>query len=238
MIVSLALLLGQGLGKPIDYKIGDEAFEGYGARAKNAKPDSPVVYVIQDWDGVNEHEIGVVEKLAAAGYSAFAIDIYGKDHRPSNPQANGAEAKKYYSDPKLYMDRILEGVKVFPTEGKKFFIGYCFGGSGVLEFARRNLGAAGVVAFHGGLKPLDPNEKEDHIDCDVLVLNGEDDPGSPAPVRDALAEEFKVAKSFKQLNYPGAVHAFTVKAAGTRYNERADKISWVEMMAFLRSHAK
>lgn len=235
MIVSLAFVLGQQLGKAIEYKIGDEPFEGYGARVRDSKA---TIYVIQDWDGVNEHEINVVEKLAAAGYSAFAIDIYGKDHRPTSAQANGAEARKYYSDPKLYMDRILEGEKVFKPEGKKFFIGYCFGGSGVLEFARRNLGADGIVAFHGGLKPLDPSEKETKIDSDVLVLNGADDPGSPPAVRDALAEEFKVAKSFQQINYEGAVHAFTVKAAGPRYNEKADKASWGELMGFLKKYVK
>lgn len=236
MIVSLALLLGQTLGKAIEYKIGDEPFEGYGARAADAKDDSPVVYVIQDWDGVNEHEIGVVEKLAAAGYSAFAIDIYGKEHRPKDTAGNSAETRKYYSDPKLYMARITEGMKVFPTKGKKFAIGYCFGGSGVLEAARENLGIDGVVAFHGGLKPL-TKEPTTKVNADVLVLNGNDDPGAAPAIRDALAEEFKVAKSFRQINYEGAVHAFTVKAAGPRYNEKADKASWEELMGFLKMYA-
>lgn len=236
MTILAALVIGQQLGHLIEYKIGNETFEGYGAKAAGAKEDSPIVYVIQDWDGVNEHEKQVVEKLAKAGYSAFAIDIYGKDNRPTDTAGNQAQTKKYYADPNLYMSRITEGMKVFPTVGKKFAIGYCFGGAGVLEFARRNLGADGVVAFHGGLKPL-AQEKVEKVNADVLVLNGADDPSSPPAVRDALTEEMKVAASFKQINYPGAVHAFTVKAAGPRYNEQADKMSWVEMMAFLRSHS-
>jgi dienelactone hydrolase len=43
---------------------------------------------------------------------------------------------------------------------------------------------------------------------------------------------------YKLVNYPGAVHAFTQKGAGSdnskgaAYNEAADKASWEEMKAF------
>jgi dienelactone hydrolase len=35
-------------------------------------------------------------------------------------------------------------------------IGYCFGGTGVLELARTGADVAGVVSFHGGLSTPDP----------------------------------------------------------------------------------
>jgi dienelactone hydrolase len=240
MITTIAsvLLATQTMGHTVQYRIGNEPFEGYAAKGKNAKPNSPVIYVIQDWDGINAHEIGVVEGLAAAGYTAFAIDIYGRDHRPTDMKGNSVEAGKYYSNPKLYMERIKDGLKAFPTKGKKVFIGYCFGGTGVLEVARRNMGAVGVVAFHGGLNPLDKNLKVTKINSEVLVLNGDADPSSPPATRDALAAEFKVAKSFKQINYKDAVHAFTNKSAVGRYQEKADKESWVEMMGFLKRYGR
>ena len=176
MITAIAaLLVGDILGKNIEYKIGDESFVGYGAKAAKFKPNSPVVYIIQDWNGVDAHEEGVVEKLAHQGYTAFAIDIYGKGVRPRNAMDCSAESGKYYANSDLYMKRIAEGVKAFPTTGKKFFIGYCFGGTGVLEYARRNLGATGVISIHGGLTRLSKNPAS-KVNAKVLVLHGADDP--------------------------------------------------------------
>lgn len=241
MITALtALVLGDILGKNIEYKIGNESFVGYGAKTAKFKPNSPVVYVIQDWNGVDGHEEEVVEKLAHQGYAAFAIDIYGKGVRPHSVQTCSAESGKYYKDPALYMKRIQEGMKAFPTKGKKFLIGYCFGGSGVLEFARRNLGATGVVSFHGGLASLSPAPAK-KINAKVVVLHGADDPFVAKKDVEACQKEMKVAKSFKFVSYPGAVHAFTVKdmgfsVDGAKYNENADKQSWLELLKFLNAN--
>lgn len=233
----VATLIALNLGSDIAYKIGTDDFVGYGAKPAAWTDGSPIVYVIQDWDGVNAHEKEVVDKLAAEGYAAFAIDIYGKNGRPKTPADNGKEAGKYYSNPSLYMERITEGMKAFPTTGSKFAIGYCFGGTGVLEAARRNLGVKGVASFHGGLKPLE-GPKPDRIESDVLVLNGAADPVCPPADVEAVTKEMAVARSFKLVNYEGAVHAFTVKAAGERYQAKADKESWAELMAFLKIHGK
>jgi len=242
MITVLAtLLIADVRGKSLEYKVGNESFVGYVAKTSKFKANSPVVYVIQDWNGVDAHEEKVVENLVHQGYTAFAIDIYGKGIRPHNVKDCSAESGKYYADPGLYMKRIQEGMKAFPTKGKKFLIGYCFGGSGVLEFARRNLGATGVVSFHGGLASLSkaPAKK---INAKVVVLHGADDPFVDKKDLDACKKEMKAAKSFKFVSYPGAVHAFTVKdmdfkVDGAKYNENADKQSWVELLKFLMANA-
>lgn len=222
-------------GSDVAYKSGSENCVGYGGKPANWKDGRPVVYVIQDWDGVNAHEKEVVDKLVAEGYAAFAIDIYGKNNRPVDMDGNQKESGKYYGNPTLFMERITSGMKAFPTTGKKFAIGYCFGGTGVLETARRNMGMAGVVSFHGGLKPLQ-GPKPGMIDTNVLVLNGAADPVCPPADQEAIQDEMKIAKTFKFVNYDGAVHAFTVKAAGERYQEKADKESWIELMAFLKAY--
>ncbi len=238
----LALTFADVLGKNIEYKIGNETFVGYGARPKIAKANAPVVYVIQDWNGVDAHEEEVVEKLAHQGFAAFAIDIYGKGVRPKSVETCSAESGKYYKDPNLYMKRIQEGMKVMPTKGKKFLAGYCFGGSGVLEFARRNLGVTGVASFHGGLARLskDPAKK---ISAKVLIMHGADDPFVSKEDLQACTNEMKAAaKSFKLVQYPGCVHAFTVKdmgfkVKGAEYNAKADNDSWVEFMKFLMANS-
>ncbi len=243
MIAAFAsALFSAQISKDVEYTVGPAHFVGYVAKPKNAKSNGAVVYVIQDWNGVDYHEKEVCVKLAAAGYTAFAIDIYGKGVRPRSVKDCSAESGKYYANPALYIKRIMDGTKIFPTKGKKFFIGYCFGGSGVLEVARRNLGATGVVSFHGGLQSLSkaPAKK---ISAKVVVLHGAVDPFVPKAEVEACKKEMKVAKSFRFVEYPGAVHAFTVKdmgfeVEGAKYDANADTKSWAEMMGFLKQNAK
>ena len=244
MITAIAsILLTAPLGKNLEYTVGDDHFVGYAAKAAKFNPNMPVVYVIQDWNGVDGHEQEVVEKLAAAGYTAFAIDIYGKGVRPHDVKGCSGESGKYYADPELYMKRIQDGVNAFPTKGKKIYIGYCFGGSGVLEVARRNMGATGVVSFHGGLKSLGKDSPK-NINTNVLVLHGKADPFVPAADAEACKKEMlAAAKTFRFVAYAGAVHAFTVKdmgftVEGAKYNEAANTKSWAELIGFLNRFAK
>lgn len=168
-------------GKSFDYKIGAQTFEGYAVTGSKSKP---TVVVVQDWNGVNDHEIGVVEKLGKLGYSAVAIDIYGKGVRPSTVQTCSAESGKYYADPALFLQRLEGGIKAAKIKGKFVAIGYCFGGTGVLELARHKVkNLAGVVSFHGGLKALSVSPAK--INTNVIVLHGAVDPFVPAADVDA-----------------------------------------------------
>jgi dienelactone hydrolase len=224
------------------YKIGDQEFLGYVAKAKGFNKKSKVVYVVQDWNGLDKHEKDVADHLAKEGFTAFAIDVYGKGVRPSGVQACSAESGKYYQDSALYMDRLTGAMKAFgqafANSGKKVAIGYCFGGTGVLELARRNLGVEGVVSFHGGLKRLGKTSAK-KINANVVVLHGAEDPFIPKADLDECVSEMKVARSFVFKSYPGAVHAFTVPSMGfsvkgAAYNEAADRASWQELLTFLR----
>lgn len=50
-------------------------------------------------------------------------------------------------------------------------IGYCFGGTAVLELARSGAELAGVVSFHGGLDTPAPQDAK-NIRAKVLALHG------------------------------------------------------------------
>jgi dienelactone hydrolase len=215
-------------GKDVTYKIDGAEFEGYSATPYSSK--GITVYVIQDWNGIDKHEKGVCDKLASAGYDAFAIDVYGKGIRPQSPTDCSAEAGKYYGNPTLYMSRLTEGMKYAKKNRKSVAIGYCFGGTGVLEMARRNLNVQGVVSFHGGLKPL-PGDTASKINSKVMILHGEADTAVPMSDLETAKTEFKKAAAFQYHTYPNAVHGFTV--VGPRYNEAAEQASWKELMKFL-----
>ncbi len=124
--------------------------------------------------------------------------------------------------------------------GKLAAIGYCFGGTGVLELARSGADVKGVVSFHGGLDSLHPEDAK-AIKGRVLVLHGADDPYMPAADVAAFQEEMrKAGVDWEMVYYGGAVHAFTNPGAGSdnskgaAYNAKADARSWVAMQDFFK----
>ncbi len=226
----------------VEYKSGDVVCEGLHVvdTAKTGK--LPAVLIIHQWTGLSENEKMRARMLAELGYSVFAADVYGKGVRPQPPEA-GKVAGQYKTDRKLYRERMLSALEVLNKDehtdpAKVAAIGYCFGGTGVIELARSGALVKGVVSFHGGLDSPAPEDGR-NIKGKVLALHGADDPFVPPADIAAFEKEMKDAKvDYKLVSYPGAVHAFTQKAAGddnskgAAYNKAADRASWNEMKAF------
>ncbi len=242
LLLSTRLLKAEIKETVVEYKSGDVVCEGLHVvdTAKTGK--LPSVLIIHQWTGLSDNEKMRAHMLAELGYNVFAADIYGKGVRPQPPES-GKEAGKYKADRKLYRERMLSALEVLDKDpqtdlSKVAAIGYCFGGTGVIELARSGALIKGVVSFHGGLDSPTPADGK-NIKGKVLILHGADDPTVPAKNIAAFEQEMKDAKvDYKLVSYPGAVHGFTQKAAGNdnskgvAYNEAADKASWEEMKAF------
>ena len=242
-ILSTVSLYAAVQTKTVQYKQGDQALEGYLAWDDATAGPRPGVLVVHDWTGMGDYVKMRCRKLAELGYIAFGADIYGKGVRPASPQQAGAVAGKFKKDQKLMRDRVRAGLDVLRgdplCDPKRIAaIGYCFGGTCVLELARSGADVAGVVSFHGGLSTANPADAK-NIRGKVLVLHGGDDPHvSPKEVQ-AFQEEMRAAGvDWQFVAYGGAVHAFTVPSAGSdksrgaAYNEAADRRSWEAMRAF------
>jgi len=229
--------------KVVEYKHGDAVLEGYLAWDDAVKGKRPGVLVVHEWTGLGSYAKMRAEKLAGLGYVAFAIDIYGKGIRPKTPQEAGAQAGIYKSDRQLMRARSLAGLNVLlgneMCDTKRVAaIGYCFGGTTVLEIARSGADIAGVASFHGALDTPNPGDAK-NIKCKVLALHGGDDPYVPRKDVEAFEDEMRVGGVDWQLNvYSGAVHAFTNPEAGddnskgAAYNAKADRRSWDAMKLF------
>jgi dienelactone hydrolase len=227
----------------VEYKHGDVELEGYVAWDDSAKGPRPGVLVVHEWMGLGSHAKKNAERLAQLGYIAFAVDMYGKGVRPKDTKEAGAEAGKYKGNRPLMRTRIaaaLDWLKKNPNVDTKRIaaIGYCFGGTTVLELARSGADIAGVVSFHGGLDSPTPADAK-NIKCKVLVLHGADDPYVPAAEVAGFEDEMrKAGVDWTLISYGGAVHSFTNPDAGTdnskgaAYNERADRRSWEAMKTF------
>lgn len=227
----------------VEYKDGDTTLEGYLAYDATIAGKRPAVLVVHQWKGLTDYEKKRCEMLAKLGYVAFAVDIYGKGIRPGTVQEAGAQAGKYKSDRALLRQRAKAGLawlrKQERVDGKRIAaIGYCFGGTTVIELARSGADLAGVVSFHGGLDSPKPEDGK-NIKCKVLALHGADDPFVPEKDLAAFEDEMRAAKVDWQLvQYGGAVHSFTDWNAdgsmkGAQYNERADQRSWEDLQQFL-----
>ena len=244
MITTLAASVHAAIQtKTVEYKQGNTTLEGFTAYDDAIKGARPGVLVVHQWMGLTDYEKHRAEMLAQLGYVAFCADIYGKGVRPQNTAEAGAQAGKYKSDRRLLRARVnagLDALRQQPLVDPKRVaaIGYCFGGTTVLELARSGADLNGVVSFHGGLDSPTPADGK-NIKCKVLALAGADDPFQKPEDLAAFEKEMRDAKVDWQIDfYGGAVHAFTQPNAGNdnskgaAYNERADKRSWEAMKQF------
>ena len=228
----------------VEYKDGDVTLEGFWAYDDSIiKGPRPAVLIVHQWKGLGDYEKKRAEMLAKLGYNVFAVDIYGKGVRPEDAKAAGTLAGKYKSNRALLRQRVNAGLAVLKknslTDQKKVAaIGYCFGGTTVLELARSGADVLGVVSFHGGLDSPSP-EDAFKIRGRVLALHGADDPNVPKKDLAAFEDEMRKAKvDWELVQYGGAVHSFTDwnagndNSKGAAYNEKADKRSWEAMKEF------
>ena len=227
----------------VEYKDGDTVLEGFVAYDDAKTGARPGVLVVHDWTGLQDYAQRRAKMLAELGYVAFAADIYGKGVRPTDPAECAKQAGKYKGDLPLLRRRAMLGfdqlLKQKNVDAQKTAaIGYCFGGTTVLELARSGAPVAGVVSFHGGLGTTLP-AKQGEVKAKVLACHGADDPYVKPPEVDNFKHEMDVAMvDYELISYPDAVHSFTKpeagndKSTGQAYNEAADKKSWTDMRKF------
>lgn len=227
----------------VEYKDGGTVLEGFLAYDDAISGRRPGVVVVPEWMGLNDYAKRRAEQLAGLGYVAFAIDMYGKGVRPKDDKEAAALAGKYRGDRKLMRERAAAGLEVLRsdpmTDPRRIAaVGYCFGGTVVLELARSGAPLAGVVSFHGGLDTPNPEDAR-RIKGKVLALHGADDPFAPAAQRAAFEDEMrKGGVDWQVVVYGGAVHGFTNpdngtdKSKGLAYDATADRRSWQAMKDF------
>lgn len=225
----------------VDYKDGDTVLEGYLAYDDSVHGKRPGILVVHEWNGLGHYVQGRAEQLAKLGYVAFAADIYGKGVRPATPDGCKAQAMKFYGDRKLFRQRVNSGLDQLEANAlvdktRIAAIGYCFGGSAVLELGRSGADIAGIVSFHGGLDNPTPEDAK-NFKAKVLVCQGGADKGT-LPALPAFKKEMDAAKvDYQVVVYPGAVHGFTNpdnkgERPGVKYDEKSDKESWKAMKEF------
>ncbi len=254
LAVFLTLVSALGLSaklvtKAVPYEHAGVKLEGYLAYDDSITAAHPGagVLVVPEWWGLTEYPKKRAEQLAALGYVAFAVDMYGAGVVTDDPKKAGELAGQFYGKP-LMAERAQAGLDQLLATGlvdakRVAAIGYCFGGSTVQELAYAGAPLAGVVSFHGGLH-VAPAGAAERTKARILICHGAVDPFVPKADVDAFLKAMDAGKfDYQFISYAGAVHAFTnpkadqiAKAAGIpiAYNAAADRRSWAHMQVFLQ----
>jgi dienelactone hydrolase len=200
-----------------------------------------VVAVHEAW-GLGQQVRTRAKMLAELGYVALAADIFGDRHIPTDPPEAFEIIGKWLADRAALRRRAgaaVAALKAHPAcSGQIAAIGYCFGGSTVLELARAGTpDVLGVVSFHGGLETPTPAEKG-AVSAKILVCHGAEDELIPHAHLMAFLDEMAAAQADCQtIAYTGAKHSFTNPEATGQlmptiiHHPRTDARSWLAMQA-------
>ena len=248
--LSMAALSAQAEIKTeeIVYQVGDQEFTGYLAYDSALEGKRPGVLVLHEWWGHNEHARDRARALAELGYTGFALDMYGTDKLADNPDDARGHMNVLMTVPGQVKERfdaayaLLNGHPTVDSE-RMAALGYCMGGSIVLNMARAGADLDAVATFHAGLgtqQPATPGS----IKAPLKVFNGAADPFVPRDQVTAFKAEMEAAgASLEFFDYPGVQHSFTNPAADgfgesfgmpLKYDAEADRDSWSRTEEFLQ----
>ena len=225
----------------IEYSVGGARYVGYYAVDDRVQGTRPRVLVGPEGGGLVDLTKSIAQRLADAGYAAFAMDYYG-DGKPLGDMGQVmARLGPWMADPTGIREIATVALKVLADQAETdsdrlAAIGYCFGGTTALELGRSGADLKAIVGFHSGLATARPGDAAG-IKAKVLVNIGADDPIIPPEQRAAFEKEMTDGKVDWRLDlYGGAGHSFTnpdigaMGRPGFAYHEATDRRSWAAMM--------
>ncbi len=206
---------------------GGEA-SGYLAQCDGARSG---VVVIQEWWGLNDQIQGVVERLAAAGFTALAPDLYhGRVTTEPDEASHMMQGLDWVGATDVEVRGALQRLKASLETAA--VMGFCMGGALTVIAAAKLEECDAAVCYYG----IPPREQADAADIRVPFQGhfaATDDWCTPAAV-DAFEAALKRTGVVHEVHRYDAAHAFfneTVEA----YDAAAAALSWQRTLAFLRA---
>lgn len=220
---------------------------GYHAWDDAISGPRPGVIVVHEWWGLNDYAKRRARDLAALGYSALAVDMYGDGRNTQHPDDAKAFMNAALADPAIPKARFQAGLDLLKAQpqtdpARLAAIGYCFGGKVVLDMARQGLPLAAVVSFHGALVTATP-ATPGSVKAKVLVEHGAADSFiTPEQIAAFKAEMDQAGADYRFVELPGAKHGFSNPDADAHkghgldlgYQKEADERSWADMQALFK----
>ncbi|GIX22398.1 MAG: carboxymethylenebutenolidase [Gammaproteobacteria bacterium] len=227
----------------IEYRHEQTVLEGFLAAPRGVR-SGPTVLVAHMWGGRVPFVCEKARALAEQGYTAFALDVYGKGVFGRSREECAALMKPFVDDRRRLVARLQAALDTARAQAecdpeRVAIMGYCFGGLCALDLARSGAPLRGAASVHGLLPPAIEPLAPGRVQAAVLLLHGEKDPTATLDDLRRIQDELSGAGvDWQSVVYGGAYHAFTNPEAndpdfGTVYDARADRRSWRALLAFL-----
>ncbi|HUP92291.1 MAG TPA: dienelactone hydrolase family protein [Solimonas sp.] len=224
-------------GSEVEYgSVGGKPARGYLAFPVDSHGGLPGLIVFHEWWGLNDNIAGMTRQLAAQGYAALAVDLYGGS--ASTPEQAQKLMKQALAEPKRLGEHMraamgyLRGTLNAPKVGT---IGWCFGGGMSLQAALAMPDQVNAAVMYYGRPETDRAELA-NLKMPLLGLFGEADQG--IPVSEVRQFEGTLAELHLPAEihiYPGVGHAFA-NPSGKNYQRAAAEDAWARVVAFLHKH--
>ena len=215
--------------------VEQDGLRGYVARPAGV-PRAGLV-VIHEWWGLNENIREMANRLAAEGYLAFAVDLYG-----GTVAADPDKARELMSaamgDPERTDAALRAAFRWLKDEGeveRVGSIGWCFGGALSLRLAMMLPEELDAAVIYYGRVVTEPARLVPLM-MPILGIFGGQDRGIPlASVREFEAALQTLGKTAEIVVYDDADHAFA-NPSGTRYEPEAAADAWRRTLEFFAEH--
>lgn len=209
--------------------------------------DLPAVVLIHDAFGLGDEMLEHARALAELGYAVFAADVWGDRFTPTSDAEIGPLIGGMVADRAKWIERIALAHEIAAAQPEidgdaLVSLGYCFGGSSVLEYARTGGRVRGVIGIHSGLDLIefDWSAVSDAAPS-VLICTGADDPmATPQQWQQLKAAMNDNGIDWEFNLYSGTVHAFTSRRAAHSpkpelflYHPRSARRAWQATAGFL-----
>ncbi|MBB3189701.1 dienelactone hydrolase family protein [Halomonas cerina] len=223
----------------LDYATGGITYQGYLARNAGLEGPQPAVLVVHEWWGLDSYARARANQLAALGFVAFAVDMYGNGQLASHPDEAQAFSRQVMEDwpaARARLEAAMARLAEHPAvDGSRIAaIGYCFGGSVVMNMALAGMPIEAAISFHG--VPTQSVSTPQAFTGKVQIHNGAEDPFVEHHGLLEMARALKRQGAVVEvINYPRASHGFSNPHADAMaaehdlplaYGAAADAASW------------
>jgi dienelactone hydrolase len=231
--------------QPVEIEHAGTRLRGYAALPDSPGPN-PAVLVMHSALGI-AHAVNeqTAMKLAERGYVAVCTDMYGAHLEGAPIEEAGVAYAENHADPDKQRARTVawfDGVAALPQvdAARVAAVGFCYGGTTVLELARSGADVEAVVSYHGILT-THAKAQPGAIRGRVVAYCGASDPYAPLSDVDALRQEMldADARNFQVTVFGAAGHGFTDPEAGSLgldgvyYDELSNDLAWTGTLALL-----
>ncbi|MFY9658695.1 MAG: dienelactone hydrolase family protein [Methylocystis sp.] len=228
----------------IDSRVGDMPV--YAAKpADSVQP--PILIVVAEIFGLNDHIRDVVRRFAAEGYLSIAPDFFFRVGDPSQEQDIAAIRAIVMKVPDAQAMQDFDAALAFAStlggDGTRAAItGFCWGGRMAWLYAAHNPKLRAVVPWYGRLdgdrtenRPQWPIDVAERLAVPALGLYGGDDPSIPLELVEKMRERLGAAPAPGEIVvYPNAPHAFFADYRES-YRKEAAQDAFARMLDFLRA---